>query len=85
MVRFVALAIFALIMCGLRYFATAVVDMGLVAWLGTLAAIMWVGVVIENREREIAGTPPYSFAEARELIIPLCVGAGLFALIFALA
>lgn len=63
--------LFVLAMLALRQLAHAAVIIGPLAWLALMGAIFWVGVSLENRKRAAEGSPPYSAAEARELVIPL--------------
>jgi hypothetical protein len=60
-VAIVFIAIMALIV---RPFVHFVVDLGFIPWLLMMGGIFWIGVKIENRDRAIDGSPPYSAYEA---------------------
>lgn len=76
------LAIFCLAMLGLRDIARLAVTGGPIAWLALMGAIFAAGLWLENRRRMADGRPSYSLAEARELVLPLAVLAGVLAFAF---
>ena len=75
--------IFLLAMLGVRQIVTAVVDLGFWPWVALMGLILWGGIWLENRQRAIDERPAYSFAEARELLIPLGALAAVLAVAFA--
>lgn len=74
--------IFLLVMLGMRQVVHAAVAAGPLPWLALMGGIFWLGIYLENRGRAADGRPPYSLAEARELILPLCAGAAVLAVSF---
>jgi len=76
------LVIFGLAMLGVRQIAHAAVAVGPLAVIAVLAAIFGGGLYLENRRREAEGRARYSLGEARELLIPACVLAGVLALAY---
>jgi hypothetical protein len=75
-IRIVLAGIFLAVMAGARVVVHAAVDAGPVAWLIMMGSIFAAALAIENAGRKAEQPPPYSWDEARELIMPLgCLAA----------
>lgn len=63
--RALCAVLFFAAMAGMRYFVHSVAEFGgLLAVLALIPLIFWIGVKMENRDREADGRPPYSAYEA---------------------
>lgn len=82
-VRIILAGIFFAVMFGVKQVAHIAVDAGPLAWLALMGIIFWVGISIENSDRRKAGTPSYSWTDARkDMLGPFSVVAGVMAVLY---
>jgi hypothetical protein len=78
-VRIVLAAVFLAVMAGMRVVVHAAVAAGPVPWIIMMGLIFAAALAIENAGRRAEKRPPYSWREAKELLVPLgCLAAILF-------
>ncbi len=63
--RLIAVVLFFVIMFFVRQIAHFVTDLGVLPWLLMMAGIFWIGIRIENKDRQACGETPYSWLDAK--------------------